>query len=137
MVSKRFSDGIEYLSRDYPNLPRTLSGDGKESKLREDGDTRISSEISKEEFQVSLDKFLTHIKLTLTTDAIKKGYAEGNALEANGRRLYDFIQDYAGDGHALGEIIYKVTRFRRKHDPVDMIKTAAWAFLVWDKNQRG
>ena len=34
-------------------------------------------------------------------------------------------------GHALGEITYKVIRYAKRRDPNDLLKIAAWAFLIW------
>lgn len=39
--------------------------------------------------------------------------------------------ELTGMEHATGEIMYKAIRYRRKQDPADMVKAAAWAFLVW------
>ena len=54
--------------------------------------------------------------------AEKKGY-DGE--------LFKFCQRM-GLSHAEGEIIYKVVRYNRKHNPEDLVKIASWAFLIWN-----
>lgn len=36
-----------------------------------------------------------------------------------------------GPGHTLGEITYKTIRYAKRRDPNDLLKVAAWAYLVW------
>lgn len=68
----------------------------------------------------------------LNGTAVGKGYATAG----DGRPLLDFVSAHCGDGHALGEIVYKVTRWRSRRNPEDLLKVAAWAFLVWDQARR-
>ena len=49
--------------------------------------------------------------------------------------LYEFVRSMTGsDAHALGEIIYKAKRFSATGQIEDVLKIAAWAFLVWKYN---
>lgn len=86
-------------------------------------------------FEVAFDDFTAEMKRKVIGQAKEKGYITGN--EDSGRNLYDFIDRYIGNhGHAIGEIIYKAVRFSRRKDPQDIVKVAAWAFLVWDSQRR-
>ena len=51
--------------------------------------------------------------------------------EAGNKGYDDALLELTGAEHATGEIIYKAVRFRSKGDPDDMIKAAAWAYLLW------
>jgi hypothetical protein len=78
-------------------------------------------------------EFSERVKSLLDDSARAKAY---NATGVDGpNELFDFIGRVAGDGHALGEIIYKVIRFKAKENTEDIEKIAAWAFLVWRKHQ--
>ncbi len=81
--------------------------------------------------QKTFDEFVQAVRDLLEGAASRKSYNKTGVDGPND--LYDFVHSIAGDGHALGEIIYKVKRFDAKHDPVDIIKVAAWAFLIWRK----
>ena len=58
-----------------------------------------------------------------------------NLTRRHAYRLVDadaFVAETAGGpGHALDEIIYKVRRYAARRDPADLVKIAAWAYLVW------
>jgi NTP pyrophosphatase (non-canonical NTP hydrolase) len=58
--------------------------------------------------------------------ALDKGYAN----EDDGSALRHFVDKYF-PGHALGEVVYKAVRYAAKRDPADLLKIAAWAFLVY------
>ena len=46
--------------------------------------------------------------------------------------LYQFVSEtVGGPGHALGEMIFKIRRYAARRDPEDLLKIAAWAYLVW------
>ncbi len=78
-------------------------------------------------------EFAERVEALLDDSARAKAY---NATGVDGpNELFDFIGRVAGDGHALGEIIYKVIRFKAKENTEDIEKIAAWAFLVWRKHQ--
>ena len=75
-------------------------------------------------------KFSNEVRDLLEYTAVEKGY---NTTGADGpNQLYDFINTMnAGPGHPAGEIIYKIQRYMRKKDKKDLLKIAAWAFLIW------
>lgn len=74
--------------------------------------------------------FVKEIKEICEKVAKEKGYNDTGVDGQND--LYQFVQSIAdGDGHALGEIIYKTVRYSRKHDKRDLIKIAAWAYLIY------
>lgn len=82
--------------------------------------------------EVALGDFYIELQDMVIRNAKKKGYhGEGD----NGRILYDFVAEYA-HGHSIGEIIYKAIRWTRKKDTTDLVKIAAWAFLIWDNTRR-
>ena len=83
--------------------------------------------------RMTFNQFTQNVKELLEPTAISKGY---NITGVDGpNELYDFVHGIAGgNGHALGEIIYKVRRYVSKGDPRDIEKIAAWAFLVWRKH---
>lgn len=73
----------------------------------------------------NFDSFITEVRQCLSGDAEGKGY---NSQGPDGdNHLYQIT----GPEHATGEVMYKAIRYRRKNDPMDMVKAAAWAFLVW------
>lgn len=78
------------------------------------------------EFHKSLDEILLFAAKT-------KGY---HGAATDGRKLFDeaHTENY---GHPIGEIKYKLRRFQSTRDPIDIVKVAAWAFLIWDKQRRG
>lgn len=71
----------------------------------------------------------------LNGTAAVKGYS---AMGPDGpNELYSFIQSMSGGHqHALGEIVYKARRFAAKGNEEDVLKIAAWAFLIYKHNQR-
>ena len=87
----------------------------------------------KSSFESAIDQFCLALKDKLLQSARAKGY---HGDENDGRKMYDSIIALAGEGHAMGEIIYKLTRYRRLHDTVDIEKAAAWCFLIWDADKR-
>lgn len=81
----------------------------------------------------TFDEFTAQVRALLEPTAACKGY---NTTGLDGRNeLYEFVQSFAGDHHALGEIVYKVKRYAAKGNIEDILKVAAWAFLVY-KHQR-
>src|SRR6266850_2057844 len=70
-------------------------------------------------FESAIDAFCTALKDKLLQSAKDKGY---HGEQDDGRLLYDSIVNLAGEGHAMGEIIYKLTRYRRLHDATDIEK---------------
>jgi len=77
---------------------------------------------------MTFDEFMTAVRALLEPTAQGKGYNTTGVDGAN--QLYEFVSGVAGEGHALGEIIYKVKRYAAKGNPEDMLKVAAWAFLI-------
>lgn len=77
---------------------------------------------------MTFDEFTRGVRALLEPTAQGKGY---NTTGVDGQNdLYEFVQGISGNGHAYGEIIYKVKRHAAKGNPEDMLKVAAWAFLV-------
>lgn len=77
-------------------------------------------------------EFSKRVGALMERSARQKAY---NSTGVDGpNQLFDFIYSVAEAGHALGEIIYKVIRYKAKKNPTDLEKVAAWAFLVWRKH---
>lgn len=68
--------------------------------------------------------FCREVERLLTEQADAKGY---------GKDLYVLIQGMSAgsDAHALGEIVYKSVRYAQTGQSVDVLKIAAWAYLIW------
>lgn len=74
-------------------------------------------------------EFTKHVEALLAPTASAKGY---NTTGIDGQnQLYEFVQSFAGNHHALGEIVYKAKRYAAKGNPEDILKAAAWCFLIW------
>ena len=74
--------------------------------------------------------FCEAVRDLLDESAADKGYHRAGLTGSN--PLYAFVEETAnGPGHALGEIIYKVRRYAARGNPEDLLKVAAWAYLVW------
>ena len=74
--------------------------------------------------------FVQQTKELLEPVASGKGYNDTGVDGKN--ELFEFVQNVAqGSGHALGEIVYKAVRYSRKKDSKDLLKIAAWAYLIW------
>lgn len=92
------------------------------------------SDVKEGSFEENLEYFQNEVSKILLKTAQEKGYG---TEEEGGRELYDFIHDnFNRDGHALGEIVYKAIRYRKKGEMEDLIKIAAWAFLIYDRRLR-
>lgn len=79
-------------------------------------------------------QFTEEVHHLLNGKAEEKHYNQTGPDSQN--KLYEFVQDTIGsDGHALGEIVYKVKRYAALGNPEDILKVAAWAFLVWKHRQ--
>lgn len=81
--------------------------------------------------KASFQQFSQETLYILDSAAHGKGYA----VNGDGREVLDFVDQHF-KGHAAGEVIYKVIRWMKKKDPTDLIKIAAWAFLMWDQEYR-
>ncbi len=81
---------------------------------------------------MTFDEFISQMHEFCGGTAASKGY---NSTGVDGHNtVYHFVQEEVSMGthaHGLGEIIYKVLRYQRRRNPEDLIKIAAWAFLVW------
>ena len=74
--------------------------------------------------------FCLAVEGLLTGTAASKSYNKTGTEGPN--LLYEFVREINGnDAHALGEIVYKVKRFSAKGNMEDILKAAAWCFLVW------
>ena len=78
----------------------------------------------------TFQKFTGEVEQLLGGTASGKGYAAGGPNGPN--PLYEFVQGLSNSSaHGLGEIVYKAQRYSSKHNQEDVLKIAAWAFLVW------
>lgn len=74
-------------------------------------------------------QFVKEVKDILEATAREKGY---NTAGTESNEIYEFVQKLtSSDDHAIGELIYKVVRFKNKGDKRDLAKIAAWAYLIW------
>lgn len=82
--------------------------------------------------KTGFDEFLQIVRDAVEKNAKEKGYNETGISGKN--ELYEFINGTVGpnDAHALGEIIYKAIRFSKKRDKADLVKIAAWAYLIYN-----
>ena len=84
---------------------------------------------------MTFDQFAAGVRGLLDGTAAGKNYNQNGADGEN--KLFDFVFDTTDDyGHALGEIIYKARRFAAKGNDEDLLKAAAWAFLVLQHKSR-
>jgi len=67
----------------------------------------------------------------LNKKAAEKGYDSAGA-DGPLSPLATFLAAEFSD-HALGEIVCKCVRFKANNDPTDLVKIAAWAFLVYKR----
>ena len=78
---------------------------------------------------MTFDEFAAEVRGLLEPTAKGKGYNATGADGPNG--LYQFVHGMTGShGHALGEIVYKARRYAAKGNREDVLKIAAWAFLI-------
>jgi hypothetical protein len=82
----------------------------------------------------TFEDFVTRVIELLEPTAQGKGYSTTGVDGHNA--LYEFVAEMAGPGHALGEIVYKSRRYEAKRNPEDLVKIAAWAFLLY-KHHKG
>ena len=75
------------------------------------------------------DSFIAQVHALLEPTASGKGYSTTGVNGFN--QLYEFVASFAGPHHALGEIVYKAKRYEAKRNIEDVLKIAAWAFLVY------
>lgn len=85
---------------------------------------------------MTFDEFAAQVKATMEGTAAGKNYNQTGVDGQN--QLFDMVHDTVGGyGHAIGEMIYKARRFAAKGNDEDLIKMAAWAFLVLQHKSRG
>ena len=75
--------------------------------------------------------FSNQVQSKVKDDAEKKGY--GGSDEAKMQLMMETEAGAPHCGHALGEIKYKVSRYIAKRASEDLVKIAAWAFLIYWK----
>ena len=77
---------------------------------------------------MTFDEWTRRVRALLEPTAASKGY---NTTGTDGpNELYSFVQGIVGDGHAIGEVIYKIKRYVARGDVEDLDKAAAWIFLI-------
>ncbi len=76
----------------------------------------------------SFEAFIGEVR-TLFAHSVSKGYGPMQPDDPNA--LYEFMQSFFSDDHALGEIVYKAIRYKNKRNPEDLVKIAGWAWLVF------
>ena len=77
----------------------------------------------------TFDTFVAAVREQLEGQAAAKGYNTTNVDGPN--QLFEFLQTHTDSYHAIGEIIYKSIRYAKKRNIEDIVKVAAWAFLVY------
>ena len=81
----------------------------------------------------TFQQFTEQVAALLDGTAAGKGYSKTGVDGPN--QLYEFVQTMVeGHDHALGEIVYKAKRFSAKGNEEDILKIAAWAWLIWKHN---
>jgi hypothetical protein len=79
----------------------------------------------------TLEEFLKQTAGVLGEEALGKGYAGSSGAAAiEDSRLADFVADLELP-HAEGELLYKLVRWHRKRNLVDLLKIVSWAFIIW------
>jgi hypothetical protein len=79
------------------------------------------------------DRFSQDVEQLLSKTAESKGYLKAGIPEDT-NNLYTMIQQAlcrGGHGHALGEIVMKAVRYAERGEKTDLLKMAAWAYLIW------
>lgn len=82
--------------------------------------------------QPNLQSFFCEVEKLLEGTAKSKGYSDSGPVN---NPLMNFMSQFFSD-HALGEIVYKAVRFKSKRNPEDLAKIAAWAALIWLREQK-
>lgn len=78
----------------------------------------------------TFERFSEEVEGLLSGTAKGKGYSGEGPNGVN--RLYEFVQEMnGGHAHALGECVYKVRRYAAKGNPEDILKAAAWCYLIY------
>ena len=85
----------------------------------------------------SFEAFSGDVRQLLTKTATSKGYVKAGIHEDT-NPLYTMIQQglcQGGHGHALGEIVMKAVRYAERGDKTELLKMAAWAYLIWQHHE--
>ena len=83
----------------------------------------------------TFEQFMAGVEQLVNGTAAGKGYSLTGPDGPN--ELYTFVQNMAGGHqHAMGEVIYKIKRFAAKGNEEDILKAAAWCWLIWKHNQQ-
>ena len=72
-------------------------------------------------------EFMDGVRALVESKAAEKGYNDGGT---EGNDLMEFTNKFF-PGHAAGEVCYKMIRYARKKQKEDLLKAAAWAYLLW------
>tara|TARA_R100000656_G_scaffold123608_1_gene100391 strand:+ start:349 stop:624 length:276 start_codon:yes stop_codon:yes gene_type:complete len=83
------------------------------------------------------DVFSKDVEELLSKTAESKGYLKAGIPEDT-NNLYTMIQQAlcrGGHGHALGEIVMKTVRYAERGDKTELLKVAAWAYLIWQHHE--
>lgn len=93
-------------------------------------------ELKDAENPVSFSAFSTAVRVLVEGKAASKGYNQSGA--DGGNDLMEFTTKFF-PGHAGGEIVYKAIRYSRHKQKEDLLKIAAWAYLIWryDEESKG
>lgn len=102
-----------------------FTGEGHKIRQFDTGATRDT---------VKFDDFCVQVRELLSNTAKAKGYNTTGPEGPN--MLFEFNARYF-PGHALGEVIYKCVRYSEKKNLEDVLKAAAWLFLVWKNAKEG
>lgn len=76
---------------------------------------------------MKFEDFVKEIEPYLNKYAEDKGYGS----DEKGKHLSDSIMDEFGPSYALGEIRTKLSRYHSKGNYEDLLKIAAWTYLVY------
>jgi hypothetical protein len=74
------------------------------------------------------EQFLAEVREQIEGKARRRGYSEAGTEGYN--PLFEFNKQFF-PCHPQGEIVYKLVRGMEEKDPEDIVKVAAWAFLIW------
>ena len=70
------------------------------------------------------NEFVSKMVKKIGTEAGLKGYDDS---------LTDFMKRHFND-HAIGEIVYKSVRYATQKQEEDILKIAAWAYIIWKRD---
>ncbi len=94
------------------------------------------SDAQRPTLQPPFEAFCDAVRDLLDQQAATKGYQQTGLTGPN--PLYALVSDMAGGpGHACGEIAYKTIRYAKRRDPNDLLKIAAWSYLIWRFDHQG